>query len=229
MAGLFKTPRLRDRPAEAAQRDQATPGGYGRAETPTRVPLPSYRSAATALGAAGGNMPDSRLYTRLSQSPRLAAVAHDAGVQLAQADPSGRPSRNNDLVKGWGDSIDRTQWNFVQLLDESQSTFTFESGDRISIEASSLAYPPTNQFYFTVHAQPLNADGSPQESIGTADWFAPVEYSSGFTGAGSPNQFVIQARSSAPKQRWTITIPPQQAAHDNALYNTLRVYAGGEQ
>jgi hypothetical protein len=92
MAGLFKTPRLRDRPAEAAQRDQATPGGYGRAEPPSRVPLPSYRSAATALGAAGGNMPDSRLYTRLSQSPRLAAVAHDAGVQLAQADPSERPA-----------------------------------------------------------------------------------------------------------------------------------------
>ncbi len=138
-------------------------------------------------------------------------------------------SRNNELVAGWGDRFDRSGWSYVGQIDAHRPTRTFNAGNRIAIEASSVAYPPTHQCRFTVHAQPMEADGRPQASVATAEWFKPVEYSSGPTGAGGPNVFVLQATSPAPRQRWTVSIPPQQAAHGNAAYSTLRIYVPREQ
>jgi hypothetical protein len=102
---------------------------------------------------------------------------------------------------------------------------TVDAGDQIALETSSSAGPlPTNQFYFTVTAQPIEADGTPQASLSTPEWARPVEYSSGPTGSGVPNQLVIHANPPGGMQRWTIKIPPQQNAHDNSDDNAVRVY-----
>src|SRR5690348_10768311 len=53
---------------------------------------------------------------------------------------------------------------------------TVDAGDQIALETSSSAGPlPTNQFYFTVTAQPIEADGTPQASLSTPEWARPVE------------------------------------------------------
>jgi Ssp1 endopeptidase immunity protein Rap1a len=72
-------------------------------------------------------------------------------------------------------------------------------------------------------SRPIEADETPQASLWTPEWSRPVEYKSGFTGGAAANQFVIQASPPGSIQRWTIRIPPQQNAHDNADYNTVRV------
>ena len=95
----------------------------------------------------------------------------------------------------------------------------------IGLETSSVAFPPTNQFWISVLAVPLNPDGSEQTTVSTRQWTAPVSYSSGFTGA-SKNQLVIQADQPVGSlYRWTVSIPPQQAAHGNASSNVVYIYA----
>jgi hypothetical protein len=131
------------------------------------------------------------------------------------------PRGNNQQI---ANRFDRRAWRSVGEVDPDHAV-TVDADDQIALETSSSAGPlPTNQFYFTATARPIEADGTPQASLSTSDWSRPVEYGSGFTGGAGANQFVIQARPPGSMQRWTITIPPQQNAHDNADYNTVHVY-----
>lgn len=134
-----------------------------------------------------------------------------------------RPTgRNNRQI---GNSFDRSSWAYLERLDEQKNVQSFTTGDTIGIEASSVAFPPTNQFRIAVLAIPLNPDGSPQTAASTPQWTAPVSYSSGFTGAFK-NQLVIQADPPIGSlYRWTVSIPPQQSAHDNASSNLIQIYA----
>lgn len=137
-----------------------------------------------------------------------------------------RPSwsnRNNVLESGWGTPLDYSEWQRVRGLDGT-GTLVINAHDRIAVEASSVAYPPTNQFWFNVLTRPLDASGAPEAFISTAEWPKPVYYSSGPTGAGRPNAFVLRATPAAPQHRWTISIPPQQAAHGNVVHNRLEIY-----
>jgi RHS repeat-associated protein len=121
-------------------------------------------------------------------------------------------------------SFDPSQWVPIEPWSDD---VTFTAGNTIAIEASSLAGPlATNQFYFTVTAVPLNPDGTPQSSIASESWYEPVQYGSGRTGGTNVNQFVFQANppNCASAFKWTVKIPPQQAAHDNSEYNTLQVF-----
>ncbi|HKW54967.1 MAG TPA: hypothetical protein VJO12_14840 [Stellaceae bacterium] len=153
-----------------------------------------------------------------------------AAVQVATNDDGTRtdaggilpaPHRNNQTI---ATSFDHRDWRSVGEAD-SDHAITVNASDQIALETSSSAGPlPTNHFYFTVTAQPIDADGTPQPSLSTPEWERPVEYGSGPTGAGIPHQLVIQANPPGGMQRWTIKIPPQQSAHDNADYNMVRVY-----
>jgi len=156
--------------------------------------------------------------------------AGSAAVQVAENDDGTRTDaggilpashRNNQTIAR---SFDRREWRSVGEAD-SDHAITVDAGDQIALETSSSAGPlPTNQFYFTVTAQPIDADGTPQPSLSTPEWARPVEYGSGPTGGGNPHQLVIQANPPGGMQRWTIKIPPQQSTHDNSDYNTVRVY-----
>jgi hypothetical protein len=130
--------------------------------------------------------------------------------------------RNNRTIAR---SFDRREWRSVGEAD-SDHAITVDAGDQIALETSSSAGPlSTNQFYFTVGAQPIENDGTPQTSLSTQEWTRPVEYGSGSTGGANPNQFVIQANPPDPTmRRWTIKIPPQEDAHGNFDFNTVRVY-----
>ena len=75
--------------------------------------------------------------------------------------------KNNFLKVGWGDTnFYPSQWDLVQQITTGYP-MTFVAGNTIAIEASSLAYPPTNQFRWAAAAQPLNADGTPHASLST--------------------------------------------------------------
>jgi RHS repeat-associated protein len=126
-------------------------------------------------------------------------------------------------------SFDKSQWDFVGMGDD----FRFYAGNIIGVEASSLAFPPTNQFWFTVLAWPTTANGTP-EPVMTAPppWYdpnsgptSPVWYASGLTGSAiSGNQFVIHTSVPNPKNLWTLKIPDQQDAHANAISELLQAY-----
>lgn len=144
--------------------------------------------------------------------------------QRPESRASSHPGKNNFMTVGWGDSnFYPSQWDRVQEIT-GEDTVTFVAGNSIVIEASSLAYPPTNQFRWRATAEPLNDDGTPQVSVGMPDWSYPVEYSSGPTGGGAHNHFVLEATSPAPKQRWTISIPAQEDTHGNYLDDRLIIY-----
>jgi hypothetical protein len=157
-------------------------------------------------------------------------AAGSAALQVAENDDRTRtdaggilpaPHRNNQTIAS---NFDRRDWRSVGEAD-SDHAITVDAGDQIALETSSSAGPlPTNHFYFTVTAQPIDADGTLQPSLSTAEWARPVEYGSGPTGAGIPHQLVIQAKPPGGMQRWTIKIPPQQSTHDNSDYNAVRVY-----
>jgi hypothetical protein len=127
---------------------------------------------------------------------------------------------NHSLRRGWGDPRpDLRDWELVGSVSEG-SALSFPSlADRILIEASSLAYPPTNQFSFTVDAQPLFG-----RSLAPPEWYEKVWHASGPTGAGTPNYFEFQANPPGNMTKWTVAIPSQQPAHGNALHNTINVY-----
>lgn len=160
-------------------------------------------------------------------------TSDDAGsgaVQVAVNDDGTRTDAGAILPARGGNNqqianrFDRREWRSVGEVDPDHAV-TIDAGDQIALETSSSAGPlPTNQFYFTVTAQPIEADGTPQASLSTSEWSRPVEYKSGFTGGAGANQFVIQASPPGSMQRWTIRIPPQQNAHDNADYNMVHVY-----
>jgi hypothetical protein len=148
----------------------------------------------------------------------------EGNAAQSQNPASSHPGKNNFLKVGWGDkNFYPSQWDAPQRVSAGGSV-TFVAGDTIAIEASSLTYPATNQFRWKAVVQPLNEDGTPQTSLATPGWSAPVEYSSGPTGAITPNHFVIQATSHAPKQRWTVSIPSQKHAHGNYLPDRLEIY-----
>ena len=130
-------------------------------------------------------------------------------------------SRNSALV---GNSFDRSKWDPLKRL-EGTSSFTFNAGDRIAVETSSVAFPPTNMFRFDVSALGLNADGTAQVEMASPAWYQ-TDHSSGFTGSMlSPNQFVFEAGAhTSTLFRWTVSIPPQQQAHDNFSYNAVTIY-----
>jgi hypothetical protein len=116
----------------------------------------------------------------------------------------------------------------IGLLDARNSSRTFDAGNKVAIEFSSIAFPPTNQFGISVLATPLNADGTYQSTLAAPEWYTLVPYSSGPTGGGGKSQLVIQANApSSPLFRWTVSIPPQQSAHGNALSNMAEIFVPG--
>jgi len=145
-----------------------------------------------------------------------------AANPIMRIDPRGT-SPNNVQIEN---TFDPSRWCFDGTVDDQNDTLTFIAGNQIAIEASSVSGPlPTNQFFFTATARPLNADGTPQSVLADPDWFKGIEYSSGFTGGSTPNRFVIQTNP-IPDQlaQWKISIPPQEETNDNANYNTLQIY-----
>jgi hypothetical protein len=154
-------------------------------------------------------------------SAALQVAANDSGTRTDAGGILPTPHRNNQTI---ADNFDRRDWQPVGEAD-SDHAVTIDAGDQIALEMTSSGGPlPTNHFYFTVTAQPLDADGTAQPSLSTPEWPRPVEYGSGPTGAGVPHQLVIQANPPGGRQRWTIKIPPQQNTHDNSDYNMVRVY-----
>ncbi|WP_137392519.1 hypothetical protein [Rhodoligotrophos defluvii] len=176
--------------------------------------------AGAAVSAAGGGLAAELTGGKFANGAVTAAFAFVYNT-CRSTDCVGR---NNWLAAGWGESFDKSRWEPVGRIDDYSSSLTVNAGERIAVEASSMAYPPTNQFWFSVYATPMGQDGNPLPSLASPSWFKEVWYSSGFTGAGSPNRFVIEASAPGPSHQWTITLPPQQGAHDNAMYNTLKVY-----
>lgn len=129
------------------------------------------------------------------------------------------------------EAFDAARWQPAKnpKTDSGQPITTVDTGNRIAVKASSIAFPPTNQFRFWVKAIPLNEDGTPQTSASApGGWAEPVEYSS-ITGSGVTRTFVYEATSNAPKHRWLVSIPPQQATHGNAASNQLDIYVPREQ
>ena len=131
---------------------------------------------------------------------------------------------NHRMVRGYA-RPDLRDWEHMEEVGAGESA-TIKTGDRILIAASSSAFPPTNQFWYSVEAVPLRANGTPETSIATPDWSRAGQYSSGLTGTGYSNYFEFEATSTsaANSWRWTVAIPPQQAAHDNTMHNRLQVY-----
>src|SRR6202043_2167167 len=138
-------------------------------------------------------------------------AANDDGTRTDVGGILPAPRGNNQSIAY---RFDRRQWRSVGEADADHSV-TVDAGDQIAVETSGSAGPlPTNQFYFTVHAQPIDAGGTPQPSLSTPDWTRPTEYGSGPIGGGGTNQFVIQANPpGTAMRRWTIKIPPQESAH----------------
>lgn len=154
-------------------------------------------------------------------SAPVEVASNEDGARTDAGGSRRAPHGNNKQIAR---RFDRREWRSVGDADSDHDVIV-DAGDQIAIETSSSAGPlPTNQFYFTVAAQPIETDGRPQPSLSTPEWTRPVEYSSGATGGGSPNQFVIEASPPGGMQRWTIKIPPQESAHGNADYNRVRVY-----
>jgi hypothetical protein len=186
------------------------------------------KRAATA--PATGGMPGDGAHAKESLQSTAGGASTDKrnGSEGASRQPDPGVflpvGKNNFATVGWGDStFYPSQWDIVRQISGGDHV-TFVAGNTISIEASSLAYPTTNQFRWTATAEPLNDDGTPQVSVGMPGWSNPVEYSSGLTGGSIPNHFVLQATSPAPKQRWTVSIPPQEDAHGNYLDDLITVY-----
>jgi hypothetical protein len=153
-------------------------------------------------------------------------TGNGSGTESKRPDLHSYPhiGKNNFLKVGWRDTnFYPSQWDLLQQIT-SGDPMTFIAGNTIALEASSLAYPPTNQFRWTAVAQPLNDDGTPQASLSTPNWGDAIEYSSGPTGSGTPAHFVIQAISPAPKQRWTISIPGQEDTYGNYFDDRINIY-----
>jgi hypothetical protein len=133
--------------------------------------------------------------------------------------------RRNNWLESSGGTLDPSQWRRVGDVDSRRSTLVFDAGDRVAVAASAIAGPlPTYQFRWTSRAEGLDQNGDIQAAVATREWFSTVEHSSGFTGWGKPNVFILRAGSESPGHRWTITIPPQETAHGNAAHPTLTVY-----
>jgi hypothetical protein len=151
---------------------------------------------------------------------RTSSTDNQLAPASSQAGP--RPGVNNRQID---DRFNRKQWDWVRNVDERNNSVSFITGsDTIAIDASSIAHPLTNQFYYKVFATPLNEDESPQPSLATRKWFDQQEYTSGFTGVSykmSNGQRVIQANApGAKKFKWTIVLPPQESAHGNVAPNS---------
>jgi RHS repeat-associated protein len=145
-----------------------------------------------------------------------------ASDPLTRIDPWGTDYNNY----GGRHPFDTSKWTMVTTVDDDQNTSaTFLSNGPIAINAFSLAGPlPTNQFMFYVTARPYNANGTPETFCSTSTFTSPVNYSSGFTGGPTPNQFIIYPNFSAPLYEWTVTIPGQEETQDNHDFERLDIY-----
>jgi hypothetical protein len=187
----------------------------------------------TAVG--GSSMQDAADAIEVTERKRRAFAqeaqrrAQDAGggaTDISGEESTDNPGlRHNNWFDSSGSSFNPAAWERAGTVDSKRSSFTFTGGDRVAGQASSIAGQiPTNQFWWTARAEGLEADGSLQAGIATKEWFEPVQYSSGLTGGGTPNAFVLKAQFQAPLYRWTVTMPPQESAHRNAGSPTLLVY-----
>lgn len=94
----------------------------------------------------------------------------------------------------------------------------------VVVSTSSSAGPlPTHQWRFTVHAWPLDAAGERQNVAAGHEWFDPVQATT-MTGGASVD-LMFRAVGTAPGGfEWTIAIPKQSSAHDNAGPPTIVLY-----
>ena len=130
-------------------------------------------------------------------------------------------SRNNEQVKN---RFDRSRWTARRSLYRENSSYTFVAGDRIAIEASSFAFPPTYQLYFTVLAAGLNTDGTIQSFLSTAYWARTANYSVLTVGNLIP-QRVFEAGTHSPSVQWTVSIPFAIGdPHDNRANPMLTIF-----
>ncbi len=125
-----------------------------------------------------------------------------------------------------GNEFDQDNWKLSDVVAGNGNEVSLIAGHQIALESSSVAFPPTNQFWITVSAFPVDSAGKPISRL-TSPGSSPVlSFSSGFTGnPASPNQMVIQSqRFGLERINWRVRIPLQQSAHDNAMHNTVRIF-----
>ncbi len=183
---------------------------YDDDRSPTPKPVAPLLSGATRPDV------DERDFDRPDERPRLPYTPRKTAA------PISRVSRNNSIIPG--ERFDLAKW---QPVDWPKDDNSIVAGDKIAVHVKSEALLPTNQFRFLVTAIPLDEKGNPQPSLATNRWFDPVNYATA-TGTFFDRTLIIGATSSAPRHRWIVSIPPQQAAHDNAAHNSLQVFVPRE-
>lgn len=148
------------------------------------------------------------------------SVPGDPGRDVADRTPVFRNHRRVD------ESFDIARWKSARERppEDGRPISVIDGGSRLAVKASSMAFPPTSQFRFWVKAIPLNEDGSPQTSASSpGGWAEAVDYSAA-TGSGVSKTFIYEAASAAPRHRWLVSIPPQQAAHGNTSAPVLEIF-----
>lgn len=105
---------------------------------------------------------------------------------------------------------------------------TIDSYGAIAVQPRSIAFPPTNQFGFTVTQRLLDRNGNLEPSVSSGKWSRPVFYSSGFTGLNDQGGWVFRAGAGLGGNRWFITFPPQESAYGNSALDSLIIYTPRE-
>ena len=122
----------------------------------------------------------------------------------------------NSRVVGRLNEIDFSLWEQEGLVGGTGNSLRF-SGTRTALfSTSSNAGPlPTHQWYFTVTAIPLGANGQPQASVAGPEWYEPVRVNT-MTGGAAVN-WVVAATGSYSEYGydWIVRIPNQPSTHDN--------------
>jgi hypothetical protein len=121
--------------------------------------------------------------------------------------------------------FDKDEWRPVRA--EGDKDVDIVTSDRIAVRVTGDALVPRNQIRIRVTAIPLDERGEPQASLATPQWFRPVDYGA-TAGAYLSGTNILGATSSAPRHRWIISIPPQQATHGNANPNLIQVFVPRE-
>ncbi|WXG59134.1 MAG: hypothetical protein ROD09_12305 [Candidatus Sedimenticola sp. (ex Thyasira tokunagai)] len=126
------------------------------------------------------------------------------------------------------EKLDKNKWDPVGTtsLSSDGSSLTVDAGDKIAIELSSQAFPPTEKFYAEISARPIDGSGNYTGVHATQEWFEPIKYF-GQTGQllGVPvtTTFVLDAIVPG-SYRWHINVPPQASTHDNSAWQEVNVY-----
>ncbi|WP_158883473.1 RHS repeat-associated core domain-containing protein [Rhodanobacter sp. L36] len=188
----------------------------------------AYPVGVTMFGGNDDSGSESSAPPQSSPNPTTGAPT---STQSASTDtPTSTASQIAAQLNGYNNgfdivpAIDFTSWKVAAEITEGESASVISRGG-ILVQANSVGGPfKTDAFGFYVGQRPLDLNGNYLSVSASQKWSDPTYNSSGLTGYGAGHSFRYYALPGPGGNKWTVTFPLQEDWHQNASFETIRIY-----